>query len=121
VHRPECSAGAKISYHRRRGEPKSPTVAPSRADLSRAELYFACLSHGRLCGTNLRRAILSFANLEWADLGGADLEGANIASGQLARTHLDPRQAQLFGVGTRTARSEEPKRAPVTKGRRLPP
>jgi hypothetical protein len=106
-----------------------------RADLSRAGLSYACFGRAGLRGTNLEGAYLFSAYLKWANLKeanlkgailegaileGANLEGACIDRGQLAKAHLDPRQAERFGVGARKAGGEEPERAPVTKGRRPP-
>ncbi|HYL06212.1 MAG TPA: pentapeptide repeat-containing protein [Thermoanaerobaculia bacterium] len=67
------------------------------------------------CGAFLVGAILDGAILE-----GAILEGAQISRGQLEKANLDHRQAEHFRVSARKARSEEPERAPVTKGRRPP-
>jgi uncharacterized protein YjbI with pentapeptide repeats len=87
-----------------------------KAILQGANLEGANLEGANLEGAKLEKANLARANLEGANLEGAYLEGARIDRAQLANAHLDPRQAERFGVGARTARGEEPERAPVIEG-----
>ena len=105
------------------------------ADLRGASLWRATLRGASMEGANLEGASLQGAYLEGANLEGANLErailrgaflvGANVKRAridreQLAEAHIDPLQAERFGVGAHQARDKEPERAPATEGRRPP-